>query len=59
MSPLEEEIRAAIHHLYFVERRRLDVIAAELRLRPATVHRTLVLDGGAACMPASGPYHKE
>ena len=59
MSPLEDEIRAAIHRLYFGERRRLDVIAAELRLRPLTVRRTLVIDGGATCMPASGPYHKE
>jgi len=59
MSTLEEETRAAIHRLYFVERRRLDVIAAELRLRPLTVRRTLVIDGGAARMPASGPHHKE
>jgi hypothetical protein len=59
MSPLEEETRAAIHRLYFVERRRLDVIAAELRLRPVTVRRALVIDGGAACRPAHGPYHKE
>jgi len=59
MSRLEEEIRAAIHRLYFVERRRLDAIAAELRLRPVTVRRTLVLDGGAACMTAHGPCHKE
>ena len=56
MSPLEEETRAAIHRLYFVERRRLDAIAAELRLRLVTVRRTLVLDGGAVDMPAHGPY---
>jgi len=55
MSPLEEETRAAIHRLYFVERRRLDAIAAELRLRPVTVRRTLVIDGGTAHMPAHGP----
>jgi hypothetical protein len=59
MSPLEEETRAAIHRLYFVERRRLDAIAAELRLRPVTVRRTLVLNGGAVHIPAHGPYHKE
>ena len=59
MSPLEEETRAAIHRLYFVERRRLEVIAAELRLRPVTVRQALVLDGGTACWPAHGPYHKE
>ncbi len=36
MSPPEEETRAAIHRLYFVERRAARGIAAELRLRPAT-----------------------
>lgn len=59
MPPLKDETRAAIHRLYFVERRRLDVIAAELQLRRLTVRRALVLDGGAARMPAPGPYHKE
>jgi hypothetical protein len=59
MSPLEEETRAVIQRLYFVERCRLDVIAAELRLRPVTVRRALVIDGGAARRPARGPYYKE
>ena len=59
MSLFEEEIRAAIHRLYFVERCRVDVIAAELRLHPVTVRRALVIDGGAAHIPAHGPYYKE
>ena len=59
MSLFHDERRAVIHRLYFVERRRLDVIAAALRLCPSTVRRALVIDGGAARAPARGPYHKE
>jgi hypothetical protein len=55
MPSLEDEIRAAIHRLYFVERCRLDVIAAELRLRPATVRRALVIEGGAAPHTTQAP----
>jgi hypothetical protein len=56
MSLLEEGLRAEISHLYFVERCRVDVIAAELRLPLVTVRRALVIDGGAA---PHGPYYKE
>jgi DNA-binding transcriptional regulator LsrR (DeoR family) len=59
MLPVNDETRAAIHRLYFVERRRLDSIAAELRLRRAAVRRALVIDGGAVRPPVHGPYHKE
>jgi len=59
MSALRDESRAVIHRLYFVEHRRLDAIAAALRLPRSTVRRALVLDGGTLRMPASGPYHKE
>ena len=58
MSPLNAEDRAAIHRLYFIERRRLDAIADELRLCRSTVRRALVIDGGAARRPAPGPYHR-
>jgi hypothetical protein len=59
MSMLPDERRAAIHRLHFVERRRLDAIAAALRLGRATVRRALVIDGDVARTPARGPYHKE
>lgn len=38
--------RALIRHLYFVWQVPVDQIAAELRLRPRTVRRALVLRGG-------------
>jgi hypothetical protein len=56
MSLLEEQLRAEISRLYFVERCRVDVIAVELRLPLVTVRRALVIDGGAA---PHGPYYKE
>ncbi len=59
MSLLNDENRTAIHRLYFVERRRLDVIAVQLQLGRSAVRRALVIDGGAARTPARGPYHKE
>ena len=59
MPHLPDETHAAIHRLYFVERRRLDVIAAELRLHPLTVRRALVIDGGAARRPTPAPTTKE
>jgi hypothetical protein len=39
--------RTLIRHLYFVWQMPVDAIAAELRLRPRTVRRALVLRGGA------------
>jgi hypothetical protein len=59
MLPLKDETCAEIRRLYFVERCRLDMIAAELRLCRVVVRRALVIDGDAARRPASGPYHKE
>ena len=59
MSLFHDERRAVIHRLYFVERRRLDAIAAALRLGRSTIRRALVIDGGAARPRARGPYHKE
>ena len=44
---MKHTTRSLIRHLYFVEHLPLDVIAAELRLRPRTVRRALVLRGGA------------
>jgi len=43
---MKHATRALIRHLYFVEQLPLDVIAAELRLRPRTVRRALVIVGG-------------
>ena len=42
---MKHATRALVRHLYFVERIPLDEIAAELRLRPRTVRRALVIAG--------------
>jgi hypothetical protein len=59
MPLLNDENRRAIHRLYFVERRRLDVIAAALQLGRSTVRHALVIDGGVPRTPAHGPYYME
>jgi len=43
---MKHTTRALIRFLYFVEQVPLDTIAAELRLRPRTVRRALVVRGG-------------
>jgi hypothetical protein len=43
---MKHATRALIRHLYFVEQLGVDVIAAELGLRPRTVRRALVIAGG-------------
>jgi hypothetical protein len=50
---------ARIRRLFFVHRRRPDDIAAELRLEPIAVRRSLVLTGGAPHQRPTGPYAKE
>jgi len=52
---VKHETRALVRVLYFVEHLSLDVIAKELRLRPRTVRRALVLPGGARRRPGSSP----
>lgn len=44
---MKHATRAWIRHLYFVWQVPIDEIAAELRLRPRTVRRALVIRGGA------------
>ncbi len=45
---MKHSTRALIRQLYFVEQLAVDVIAAELRLRPRTVRRALVVKGGVS-----------
>jgi len=47
--------RALIRHLYFVWQVPVDQIAAELRLRPRTVRRALVLRGGGRAPRSFAP----
>lgn len=56
--------RTLIRHLYFVWQVPVDQIAAELRLRPRTVRRAIVLRGGAhvarrAAPPLTTPYQED
>jgi len=43
---MKHATRSLIRHLYFVEQVPIDAIATELRLRPRTVRRAIVLAGG-------------
>ncbi len=43
---MKHATRSLIRHLYFVEQVAVDAIARELRLRPRTVRRALVIAGG-------------
>ena len=51
MTELEEETRARIRHLYFVDRVALDTIARTLSVSRGTVQQALVLRGGADRLP--------
>ncbi len=53
---MKHTTRARIRHLYFVWQVPVDEIAAELRLRPRTVRRALVIRGGARRAPGD-PRH--
>jgi DNA-binding transcriptional regulator LsrR (DeoR family) len=59
MSPVKEENRRRIRHLYFVQRVPPVAIAEEMRLSLRTVRRALVIRGGADRTPPAGPYRKE
>ncbi len=48
---MKHATRALIRHLYFVEQLAVDAIARELRLRPRTVRRALVIAGGGQRRP--------
>ncbi len=50
-APVKHSTRTRIRHLYFVWQVPVDEIAAELRLRPRTVRRALVIRGGARRAP--------
>ncbi len=56
---MKHTTRARIRHLYFVWQVPVDEIAAELRLRPRTVRRALVIRGGGrrvrGAVPPSQP----
>ena len=59
MSPLKNETRLAIRHLYFVNQISIVEIAETLGVTVRTVRRALVIAGGASPERRTGPYGKE
>jgi hypothetical protein len=56
MTPLLDDVRLLIQHMYFTERFSIAQIAGCTGLSARTVRRALVIDGG---LRVTGPYHQE